>query len=196
MGAGAAQEGNSDEDAVAMAKTRATHPNGAARYIVTEALRGRLNSKAGDWGGRAFEVVESFRGEFGLASPRAQLALRNIRGDLAGGQHVRLSQTHRGIGVEGAELVVHFDRSGEPTSVTGIVVPHLDLDTTPVLPAEQAGATAVQTVQAAAPGEQLGIGDARLVIYNDGLVRGTSAAAEFSSRSPGSTTIGTAPPTT
>lgn len=154
------------------------HPNGAARYIDATELRGKLRSASSDLKARAIEVVEHYRDRFGLDNPGKQLVLHMTRTDNAGNQHVRLSQVNRGVAVEGAELVVHFGSDGEATSVTGIVVPNLDIDTNAAISANQAGIAAVAAV-ADGSTEQLGIGDASLVVYNDGLATGTNGTSSL-----------------
>lgn len=160
-----------------LSEISAAGPDGSASYVDASELSGKLRSAASDLNGRAIEVVQHYRDRFGLDNPRKQLALRKIRSDVAGNHHVRLSQVNRGIQVEGAELVVHFDRNGEATSVTGAVVPNLDIDTTAGISARQAGISALAAV--ADGSAALEIGDARMVVYNDGLASGTNGASSL-----------------
>jgi len=161
-----------------LAEISAANPDGSVGYVDATGLRGKLRSARGDWNGRAIEVVQHYRDRFGLDNPREQLVSRMIRSDAAGNHHVRLSQVSHGISVEGAELVVHFDRNGEATSVTGAVVPNLDIDATAGISARQAGITALAAV-ADGSAAQLEIGDARMVVYNDGLISGSAGTSSL-----------------
>ncbi len=172
IGAAAAPSADNDMQTL-LAEISKPHPNGAASYVDATELHGKLHSARGDSYARAIEAVEYYRNRFGLDNPRKQLTLRMIQSDAAGNRHVRLRQVNRGVSVEGAELVVHLDRNGEPETITGIVVPNLDIDITPSISARQAGLNAIAAV-AVDNSANLGIGDASLVVYNDGLASGTA----------------------
>jgi Zn-dependent metalloprotease len=161
-----------------LTELHAANPNGSASYVDATELRGKLRSARDDLSARAIEVIQHYRARFGLDNPRKQLAVRMTRSDVAGNHHVRLGQVNRGIDVEGAELVVHFDRNGEATSITGTVVPNLDIDTTAAISARQAGISAIAAV-ADGSAAQPGIGDARMVVYNDGMSNGTAGVSSL-----------------
>jgi bacillolysin len=161
-----------------LTELHAANPNGSASYVDATELRGKLRSARDDLSARAIEVIQHYRARFGLDNPRKQLAVLKTRSDVAGNHHVRLNQVNHGIDVEGAELVVHFDRNGEATSITGNVVPNLDIDTTAAISARQAGISAIAAV-ADGSAAQLGIGDARMVVYNDGLSNGTAGVSSL-----------------
>ena len=148
-----------------------THRNGTARYIDTQELQRDFQFTARDFGTRARRVIAFYRNQLRLRDPARQLAVTRVQKDMSGNRHVGFRQRHRGVPVAGAELRVHFGRRGKPTSVTGVIVPDIDLSTQPSLSAQQAGRLAVAEV-ASGYSTRLAVRDAGLVIYNDGLVRG------------------------
>jgi Zn-dependent metalloprotease len=65
------------------------------------------------------------------------------------GTHVAFVQRHDGVRVYGAEIKVHFNRDGRIVALNNTSVPHLQVDTRPLISAQHALALAVATVPAA-----------------------------------------------
>ena len=59
-----------------------------------------------------------------MTAPRQQLAVFRVTSDETGSD-VRLRQSHGGLPVFNAQLVVHFDTAGAITSVNGAFIPGL-----------------------------------------------------------------------
>ncbi len=86
-------------------------------------------------------------------------------------EHVRYRQVHEGVPVAGAELIVHL-RGRSATSVNGLVLPDLDVATTPTLDAKAAAAIAMERALAARKGsgdDPIGLSEARLEIFDAGF---------------------------
>jgi Zn-dependent metalloprotease len=114
----------------------------------------------------------------GLVEPSRQLRPVEVREDLLGRSHAVFEQVVAGVPVFGVRMTVHFDLDGAVAAVSGAVVPDLDLDPVPSLPATDAEAIAVRIV-AKGNGrfhESLEVAPAELVIYREGLVRGVPGA--------------------
>lgn len=84
---------------------------------------------------------------FGLTGDDA-MRWWNTRMDKAGNRHLRYTQYHKGIRVEGIELTVH-ERNGSVSLVNGKVATHLPLTALPAITQEQAVQSALQAVPAA-----------------------------------------------
>ncbi len=90
------------------------------------------------------------RTAFGMTDPLREWTLIRTDVDRLGMTHVRLQQTFQGVPVLGAELLVHFDPTGQwVTAINGDYLPGLALETTK--PRIEAG-TALRIARAALPG--------------------------------------------
>lgn len=65
------------------------------------------------------------------------------------GTHVSFVQRHDGVRVFGAEIKVHFNREGRIVALNNTSVPHLQVDTQPLISGQRALATALARVAAA-----------------------------------------------
>jgi Zn-dependent metalloprotease len=81
----------------------------------------------------------------GPVDPEAELQLTAALHDERGNTDVRLSQSHKGVGVFCGQLILHLDAEGTLRSVTGHLYGAAGLETTPLLD----GATAVRQAKAA-----------------------------------------------
>lgn len=129
--------------------TLTMHANGTPDFMVVPAGdRAKFAPVDDQWENRAVNLISSYSTTYGLTDPGNKLVAGKYRKDQAGGTHVRVKQTYRGITVDGGELTVHFNRKGEPESIMGAVVPNLALDTKPVIKPAQAAQTAkLETLQ-------------------------------------------------
>jgi Zn-dependent metalloprotease len=97
---------------------------------------------------------------WGIEDPAQEFQLRSvIHDDL--GDNVRLDQVYQGIPVVGYQLVVHFDTTGNPTSVTGAYKDGINLKTSSKLSSSEAKGKA----QEHHPGPVTKIPDSDLVLY-------------------------------
>jgi hypothetical protein len=122
--------------------------NGTPRFLDVSDLAGVI-ATTGDWGARARAVVTANGELFGIGDAARELSVLRIDTDAAGNTHVHFGQTYAGVRVEGARLTVHFDRNGDPTSVTGLVQPSPDLATAAEISTDDAVRTARQAVRRA-----------------------------------------------
>ena len=113
----------------------------------------------------------SGHGEAFFIRGKSQLEVRKVAGpDVAGLEHVRLQQMHRGVPVTGGELIVHL-RGDRVTAVSGLTLD--DLDAVGVEPSVQA-ADAQETVRQLVGGKSqsvdVTVGEPRLEVFNRGLL--------------------------
>ncbi len=112
---------------------------------------GAAKSGAPEAAARGF--VDAHKGAFGLASPGADLCLKKTK-DRPNGAVVRFSQTHAGLPVIGAEMVVRLTADGGVSMVLNDIMKDasvLDADPSlldPVLSPEQAQAAALRAESA------------------------------------------------
>lgn len=83
---------------------------------------------------------------FGIQDPVSQLRLTGTAPRPGGGSHVRYRQVHQGVPVFAGELIVSLDAQNALVSMNGEIAPDLELDTAPLLSADQARAIALAAV--------------------------------------------------
>lgn len=87
----------------------------------------------------AVYFLSTYRAEFRLRDPKAEMLVADTSTDDLGYKHVRLRQVYAGLPVWGAELIVHFDREDRIYLVNGHYLPTPDgLSTHPGLSETQA----------------------------------------------------------
>ncbi|HZI14867.1 MAG TPA: M4 family metallopeptidase [Myxococcus sp.] len=99
-----------------------------------------------------------------------ELVATRVEHDALGETHVRFKQTHEGLPVFGAELVVHLTEEGV-TGTSGTLVPGLALDAEPALSREQAIDRALAAVTAKGAAKPA-VRGAELYVYRTGLLEG------------------------
>ncbi len=90
----------------------------------------------------ALKFFDNNKGAYRIADPVKELLVKRIDEDELGMQHIRFQQYYKGLKVIGGEMVVHYNRSGELTTVNGLYEPGIDLATTPSISSGQALETA------------------------------------------------------
>ena len=94
---------------------------------------------------RAASMLAAYAPEFGIRSVPDELKQKEIR--QSGGREItRYQQVYQDIPVMGGELVVNASDTGSLLSMNGEISPDLALDTSPVIPAEEARANALSMV--------------------------------------------------
>ena len=101
-------------------------------------LAGGTAAKARPGGTAAIEAVAALAARLGISAGAEAFAPRAAFTDPFGRTHVRLQQLHKGVEVDGRELIVHFDARGAVYEVNGDYLDGLSLDTTPAFAAEDA----------------------------------------------------------
>ena len=119
---------------------------------------------------RAF--LDGYGSLFGVRDERAQLRARVAAPGAHGSTAVRFQQTHHGLPVLGAELVVTVDAHGNTVSANGEASSDLTVGTTPNLDAAAAGraATAVVAKTRHVPVGGLRAGQPQLSVYDPALL--------------------------
>jgi len=130
------------------------------------------SAKAAAFGSAAAAFVDRNAAAFGLRNGSADLALQRSETDRLGTTRLTYAQNYRGVPVFGATLKAHFDATGRLFVLNGVLVPDIDVSTTPSRGARDAEAAAVEFVDR--EGSLSGAG--RLVIYREGLVQGVPGA--------------------
>ena len=98
----------------------------------------------GTYGQRAIAVLQNLAPLYGIQNASSELqASGSAKTDELGFRHQRLSQVYRGVPVVGADIKVHFDKTGYPYEVSGRFIPGITIDPKPSINANQAIASAV-----------------------------------------------------
>ncbi|MBZ5200137.1 peptidase M4 family protein [Planomicrobium chinense] len=121
--------------------------------------------QVGSTAAHALDYLKKNEKHVGVAQPDKNLKVKNIQKDSLGMKHIRFNQTVKGIPVEGAEVVVHYNKQDELVSVNGSHVPEAteEIDTSAVVSESAAVEAAKQAVNAPAQLEETP--SAELVIY-------------------------------
>jgi Zn-dependent metalloprotease len=122
---------------------------------------------------KSLAFLTEHRQEFGLLNPNQDLRLKNEQRDLQGGAHLTLTQTYNGVPVFAGVVKAHFNSAGELRAVNGVIVPDIQLSTTPTRTSEEAAAFALVKVQNDQPNASgLASTGAKLYIFRTGLAQG------------------------
>ncbi len=161
------------------------HLTGMARFIGnTEAGRPIRPASALPAGATFEQAAQSFLalrgGEFGLRNPSAELSLMRESETPGGKYALRYRQTYQGIPVLAGEIIVHLDARKNVLSASGEILPGIEIETEPLISAEQAAQTALEVTAKAQEMtvEALQASQPELWIYNPALL--TAHAGETS----------------
>ncbi|MGR3765908.1 M4 family metallopeptidase [Rossellomorea sp. NS-SX7] len=67
----------------------------------------------------ALNYLQEKKSTLNMKNPKANLKVKKVEKDDLGMTHVRFNQTNNGILVEGSEIIVHYNKNNEITSVNG-----------------------------------------------------------------------------
>ncbi len=197
--AGAAPNKRDQEEA----RSRLSADTGNAAEVTNSAATGRahfVRAKQGGWlaanigasdaakeeGSRQF--LNRYGAVFGITNAASELSVQRVTKEQHGHSRVLYQQMHRGVPVFGAELRTHFDRSNNLIAASGTFVPGIEVDTTPARSANDASAAATAYVKGgladqgasfAARGANLVASTPTLVVYRDGLLKGTEGISSL-----------------
>lgn len=186
-----------NQKAHADALTRLSSDTGGAAEVSISAATGKahfVRAKKGGWlatgmgptdaakhdGSKQF--LNRYGAVFGITDADSELSAKPVTKDRHGHSRVVHQQMHRGVPVFGAELRTHFDRSNHLVAVSGNFVPGVDVDVTPSRSADDAAGAAAAFVKGslaergdsfADRGAGLVATTPKLVVYRDGLLKGT-----------------------
>ncbi|KAB2336142.1 peptidase M4 family protein [Cytobacillus depressus] len=99
----------------------------------------------------AVNYLKKNEGKTGIKNPEKNLKVKDIQKDELGMTHVRFNQSINGVSVEGAEIIVHFNKNNEVESVNGRInqmIAEDGVDTTATLSSDTALKTALSSVKA------------------------------------------------
>ncbi|HEY9706657.1 MAG TPA: choice-of-anchor Q domain-containing protein, partial [Oculatellaceae cyanobacterium] len=94
----------------------------------------------------AMALAKKFGPEFGLKDPEKNLSQLGKEQGENGRLTVKYQQEYQGVPVIGGELIVNTNENGDLYSMNGEVSPELSLDTQPIIDADQAQQTALQSL--------------------------------------------------
>lgn len=117
----------------------------------------------------ALSFLRDYSALFQIKEPAVELQFVKSSSDELGMIHLRFQQQHKEIPIWGAEVLVHFSKTGVISSINGRYVPSFNLAVTPTVTNEKAKAQAqahVQAVFGEAPG--FGQASAKLIIFPKG----------------------------
>jgi len=123
---------------------------------------------------KAMSLFERYGEAFGIEDPARELEQTSDHMDPFGRLHLSFRQVYHGVPVFAAVLRAHFDQHGELSSINGIFVPDISLDTSPTLRSAEA-AEAARRHTAKLHGlhqDDLVLSVPKLVVYREGLARG------------------------
>ncbi len=129
---------------------------------------------------KATGYVDKYARAFGATAAQLQ---RSTTTKTPAGFTVDFAQSYQGVPVFGAKLRAHVDAQGDLTSVTGYVVPKIDVDVTPRLDKDAAVAKAIKLAADAPAGQgdaatrkpragDLSATKADLMVYRMGAIQG------------------------
>ncbi|MGH8252303.1 MAG: M4 family metallopeptidase [Steroidobacteraceae bacterium] len=158
------------------AKVSLSPATGTARFVrLGPASQLRLGTpqaqaaqKSAVYEAAAGSFIDRHASAFGLSRGSADLALRRTETDAQGQTHLTYAQKYRGLPVFGATLKAHFDVSGRLTALNGVLVPDIDVSSTPARTASEAQAAAVSYVDRKGAFAT----SSRLLVYREGLAKG------------------------
>lgn len=112
--------------------------NGAPTMLSGKLAGKEILQKAGSYENASIEFLKNYRKVLGLESPGEEFKLRQKVMDELGNTHIKLDQYHSGIRVFGAQLIVHFNPTGEVYSINGRYSPSFKISLEPLLSQGQA----------------------------------------------------------
>ncbi|TCP59258.1 bacillolysin [Tumebacillus sp. BK434] len=116
-----------------------------------EFVTGVLSNQGGQDARAAVDFLDQHKAFFKMKNPKSDLKALKAETDSLGMTHIRLQQMKNGLPVENAITIVHIDTAGAVRTVNGDFntdVDALNLDTTPLVSADQAIQSAVAAVDA------------------------------------------------
>lgn len=118
-----------------------------------------------DYAQDAVAVLERLSAAYRINYAAREFAAYRVDADDLGFHHVRLRQAAGGLRVVGGELIVHFDRSGQPYQVNGRYIPDAFVDPAPAIDAATAVVAAQRDLAAMAKPSGSVLGTPELVVY-------------------------------
>jgi Zn-dependent metalloprotease len=151
------------------------HPARAA----APALRGAARASALEKQQRVFDFLRRHGRAFGVTNPETELVLAGSTVDAQGRTHLAYRQTYNGLPVFGAMVRVHFDEGDGLSVVNGTLVPDVNVSASPARSAEDASRTAFSAVRFTKDAQDLGVRQARLLVYRQGLAKGVPGETQL-----------------
>jgi Zn-dependent metalloprotease len=138
-----------------------------------ESAGGLVDSRGSTQRENSFAFFREQNRTFGLTNPISELRLAKEESDRGGGRHLSFGQVYNGVPVFAGVIKTHFNFAGELRAVNGVIVPDIELNTTPSRTSEEAAAVALAKVQHDSPrAAALTARGSKLYIYRTGLAQG------------------------
>jgi Zn-dependent metalloprotease len=138
-----------------------------------DATMSLVDSHAGTQREKSFAFFREHGKSFGLTNPGSELKLAKEQPDPHGGLHLSFDQVYNGVPVFAGVIKAHLNSAGELRAVNGVIVPEIELNTTPSRTREEAAAVALAKVGNDSPeATTLTARGDKLYIYRTGLAQG------------------------
>ena len=137
---------------------------------------------------RSLAFLREYAALFGIGDPGVALRATDVGEDALGDTHITYVQQYRGVPVFAGVLKTHFNRAGELTALSGTVIPHIAVDSTPSLSRDAAAGAALAIVIKDVAAAGVAVQGARLYIYRTGLARGVEGQSAVRPRANGGRT--------
>jgi bacillolysin len=116
--------------------------------FVKERMTKKFSESTSD---EALNYLKENQGKTGILHPDKNLKMKSVQKDELGMTHVRFNQSVNGVNVEGAEIIVHFNKDNEVVSVNGRMnqtITEAAVDTSAALSSEEALGVSLSSVNA------------------------------------------------
>jgi Zn-dependent metalloprotease len=132
-----------------------------------------VDSQVGSPREKSFAFFSEQSKTFGLTNPASELRLAKEESDRTGGGHLSFDQVYNGVPVFAGVIKTHFNSAGDLRAVNGVIVPDIELNTTPSRTSAEAASVALAKVQYDSPNTAaLTARRSKLYIYRTGLAQG------------------------
>ena len=96
-----------------------------------ESRGGLVDSRARTQREKSIAFFHEHGGSFGLTNPGSELKPGTEQQDRDGGHHLSFEQIYNGVPVFAGVIKTHFNSANELRAVNGVIVPDIELNTTP-----------------------------------------------------------------
>jgi len=127
--------------------------------------KGLVSKGKGDPAHNAIVVLDRMSDLLAVEEAEKQFLSYSTKKDRLGFDHVRVKQVHNGLKVVGADLIVHFDKSGSAYQVNGSYVSDIDIATDPAIEVKEAVRIARKHLVRTEPGQSKLSAEPELVVF-------------------------------
>lgn len=140
-------------------------------------------NRSGTPQGKAYGFFAQYGGLFGVQHADTELAPVGSYTDGQGATHLSYQQIYKNVPVFAAIIKTHLDADNQLTSINGVFIPGIDVNTNPSFSADEAAQRAIADVLANPPqneetgaaldvsADELSASNSALYVYRDGLIQ-------------------------